>query len=457
MTSTRASTRTGTPPVPSAPHRPAWLSDLTPSLLAILGVAFVLRLSTILWLSDTVPFSDYFYYHMAGEQIAKDWTFFFDRTAAVDYGKFGWWPPIYPFVIGALYALFGVEHRVVVYLQVILGTLVCWLAYRIGRDVAGERVGRIAALLVAINPTYIFVTNLLASENVYVLLLAAGLALAVRLDAASPRRAWIVCGVTFALGALTRAIGLLVPAVVALWLRRRAPTRALWLRRSAWLLGACALTIAPWTLRNAIVVGSPAIVCFGGGLNFYFGHNEVRIGYRDLSQTPMAQLGDQVSIDAEGYRLGWQCIGRAPWNVLTRGAVKVRDLFGSAFYAPHSNSAILVPDGWQTDPVKGQIAAQMRAKQRAKNVYLDGVFTWLANLYSWAVLAGALTASTLLWRRLPDGMRLMTFLGLYWIVSHAVFWGQPRFRYPMELPLALLTAFVIAAPRTDMGRAARAR
>jgi hypothetical protein len=141
--------------------------------------------------------------------------------------------------------------------------------------------------------------------------------------------------------------------------------------------------------------------------------------------------------------------------VVPRGVVKVRDLFGTAFYAPHSNSAILVPDGWQTDPVKGQIAAQMRAKQRAKNVYLDGLFTWLANIYSGAVLVGGLVASTLLWRRLPDGMRLMTFLGLYWIVSHAVFWGQPRFRYPLEL--ALLTAFVIAAPRAVTGRAARPR
>jgi hypothetical protein len=311
----------------------------------------------------------------------------------------------------------------------------------------------VAALLVAINPTYVFVTNLLASENLYVLALAAGLALSVRLGATSSRRAWVVCGVTFALGALTRAIGLLVPAVVALWLRRRVPTRTQWLRGSAWMLGACALTIAPWTLRNAVVVGSPAIVCFGGGLNFYFGHNEVGVGYRDLSQTPMAHLGDQVSIDAEGYRLGWQCIAHQPWGVITRGVAKVRDLFGTAFYAPHSNSAIMMPDGWRTDPAKAQIAAQMRARQRAKNVYLDGLFTWLANLYSWAILAGGLVASTLLWRRLPDGMRLMTFLALYWIVSHAMFWGQPRFRYPVELPLALLAAFVIAVrPPADRAR-----
>ena len=87
---------------------------------------------------------------------------------------------MYPFSIGALYALFGVNHRIVVFFQVLLGTLVCALVYRLGCRLGGERTGRIAALLTALSPSYVFATNLLASENLFVLWLVLGLLLVTR-------------------------------------------------------------------------------------------------------------------------------------------------------------------------------------------------------------------------------------------------------------------------------------
>jgi hypothetical protein len=38
------------------------------SLVAVLLLALVLRLATVLWLSDTVPFSDGRYYHLAAQR-----------------------------------------------------------------------------------------------------------------------------------------------------------------------------------------------------------------------------------------------------------------------------------------------------------------------------------------------------------------------------------------------------
>jgi len=438
------------------------------AIVAILGLAFVLRLAAVLWLADTVPFSDYLYYHMAAQKIAADWRFFFDPTQVESYGKFGWWPPVYPFTLGALYALFGANHRLVAFLQVLLGTLVCWLVYRLGRRCAGERFGLVAAGLVAVSPTYIFTTNLLASENLYVVWLGLGLLVAMRAagenaevsDGAARReqaggapghrempdgaaRRWELAsaGALFGVGALTRAIGLLVPVVVVLWLRGRMAARRAWLTSAAWMLAGTAVVIAPWTLRNAVVVGSPALVCFGGGLNFYFGHNREGMGYRDLATTPMAQLTTQAEIDRMGYRLGLEYIAEQPLGLLARTGRKIAALFGPPGYAPHGNSAILLPDGWRTDPEKGRIAAEMRARQRAKNRWLDGVFTWLAAAHSYVLLAGALVA-VLRWRRLPPGLRLMGVLCLGWIGAHALFWAQPRFRYPMEIFLALLAAWV---------------
>ena len=41
----------------------------------------------------------------------------------------------------------------------------------------------------------------------------------------------------------------------------------------------------------------------------------------------------------------------------------------------------------------GEIAAALRARQRAKNVYLDGLYTQLANLPTGLLVAGALVAA----------------------------------------------------------------
>jgi Flp pilus assembly protein TadD len=430
-----------------------------PLLLAgVLALAFALRLAAVLWLSDTVPFSDGAYYHLAAQKMAADWKFPFERSQVEYYGKLGWWPPLYPAFLSLLYRLLGTHPRVVSYAQVVLGTLVVALVERIGRRAAGARVGLVAALLVAVDPTYVFLTNILASENLYVVWLAVGLLFAGRLlhdgelegksrtpggdsrgSIGGTRRDAVLAGVAFALGALTRAIGLLVPVIVAL-ASRTAASRRQWLMRSAWLVGASAIVIAPWTLRNTFVASSPALVCFGGGLNFYYGNNEVAIGYRDLAATPMAHLPTQAAIDRAGYELGLAYVARKPFTFFTHGAHKVIALFGSAGYAPHANSAILLPDGWQTDPVKGQQAAELRARQRAKNRWLDGPITQFANLHTALLVIGALLAC-LRWRRLPRALRLMVWICAYWILAHVVFWAQPRFRYPMEVPMALLTAF----------------
>ena len=248
----------------------------------------------------------------------------------------------------------------------------------------------------------------------------------------------------------------MVPVVAGLWLRSRTPSRRAWMTAAAVLLGACGAIIAPWTLRNALVVGEPAIVCFGGGLNFYFGHNAESIGYRDLSLTPMAKLTTQSDIDRTGYRLGLAHLAAEPLGFVTRGAHKVVSLCGVARYAQHDNSAIMLPEGWRTDPEAARSAEALRARQRAKNRLLDGPFTWLAAAHGWFLLAGVL-AATLRWREFGNEARLLVYLCLGWIGAHVLFWAQPRFRYPMEIFLILLAALAVSRMWTARQRTATGR
>jgi 4-amino-4-deoxy-L-arabinose transferase-like glycosyltransferase len=419
----------------------------------LVAIAFGARLGVVLWLSDTVPYTDFVLYHAAGAEIANDPSFLVDATVVRDFPQINWWPPGYPIFLSFIYSLTGADHRAAVLVQVLLGTVVCWLVYRIGVRAAGEPVGRVAGMAIALNPTYVFLTNQLASENVFLVWMALGLFIA-GLEAQGHRsRLWN--GIVFGLAALTRAIGLLLPLVVGLWLRSRlrssgAPSRGHASgRQLGWLLLGCAVVIAPWTLRNLVVAGAPALVCFGGGLNFYFGHNPDHIGYRNPSDTPLGTTRDPAAIDAQGYRLGLAYVAERPTHVLTDGARKVGALYAFPDYALHMNSGILIPDTRAHPELETEVQARLQ-RQRVRDRWLHGPLRVAARTYHVLLLLFGAAGLLFAFRRRahvdgfapgwPYEMRLAAWLVVAWTLAHVVFWAQPRFRVPLEIPLALLAA-----------------
>lgn len=394
-------------------------------LVWVLLIAFALRLVVVIVWHDTVPYSDYFYYHEAGRLQAGDAQFFFRAENVTRYAKLAWWPPGYPWFLGAIYAIAGPNSRAAVAVQVLLGTLVCGLVYAIGARAVSRHTGFLAALLVAVNPTYVFTTNLLASENLAVVWMALGLWLAAR--ATAPARSALLAGITFAAAALVRAVCAGAALVAALWMLHSSRARA------AQLAMAFLLALAPWTVRNAIVAGSPALVCFGGGFNFYLGHNAASPGYRDLTETPFSGMRDPAAVDRLGWKLGFQQIARDPLAVVTRSGRKLVALFAPATDVLHALSAVRPPGGTPSGA-----GARIRT-DRARDAFIRGPGTWLSALHTYVLLAGTI-AAVAAWRTLPAELRLHALVAIYWIVVHLVFWAQPRFRYPMEIPMALLCA-----------------
>ena len=394
-------------------------------LVWVLLIAFALRLVVAIVWRDTVPYSDYFYYHEAGRLQAIDAQFYFRAENLERYAKLAWWPPGYPWFLGAVYAIAGPSVHAAVAVQVLLGTFVCGLVYAIGARAVSRRTGILAALLVAVNPTYVFMTNLTASENLAVVWMTLGLWFAAR--ATAPARSAVLAGIAFAAAALVRAVCAGVTIVAGLWMLRSSRARA------GLLATAFLLALSPWAVRNAIVAGSPALVCFGGGLNFYFGHNAASPGYRELSETPFAGIRDPAAVDRLGWKLGLQHLGRDPLGLVTRSGRKLAALFAPSTDVLHALSAVQPPDG--APPGAG---ARIRT-DRARDAFIRGPATWLSALHTYVLLAGAI-AAVVAWHTLPGELRLHALVAVYWIVVHLVFWAQPRFRYPMEIPMALLCA-----------------
>src|SRR5439155_11107905 len=119
----------------------------------------------------------------------------------------------------------------------------------IARHVAGERAGIAAAAIAAVYPIFIGVDGALMSETLYGPLIAGSLLAALHLLDSPAVRTAAVLGGLIALAALTRTEALLLVPLLALPLAWRggAAGRP---RRIAATLGACALVLAPWVIRN---------------------------------------------------------------------------------------------------------------------------------------------------------------------------------------------------------------
>jgi hypothetical protein len=185
-------------------------------------------------------------------------------------------PPAWPFMLTGVSAVFGnggsptdlmaagfTAHRLAGCLVGSIGiVLVGLLGYRVG----GFRVAVIAAVITALSPTAIGVDGSTMSEALYgpVIALTLLAAFAVR----DRRSLWwaAALGAAIGLAALTRAEALLLVVVLGLpvaWAAGAARGRRTML--SAALVVACAVVLAPWTIRNFDAFDHPVVVSTNEG------------------------------------------------------------------------------------------------------------------------------------------------------------------------------------------------
>jgi 4-amino-4-deoxy-L-arabinose transferase-like glycosyltransferase len=193
------------------------------------------------------------------------------------------WPPGYPLLLGAVYAVFGPSLWVAKGLNVALATATCAMTFALGARLFGAGVGLAAAAAYAALPGDVFYAPLLLSEVPFTALVAAVLllfAVAVRRDRAP---VWLGLGLLLGAAALTRGAGSLLAAVplAAVWLGGGSLGRT---ARAALLIALGLLAVVlPWTLRNARVMGAPVAISTSVGMSFYYAHNELADGSETLA------------------------------------------------------------------------------------------------------------------------------------------------------------------------------
>ena len=172
-------------------------------------------------------------------------------------------PPAYPYFLAAVDLLDGQPSDLKAAAgpgrvsQAILGTLTVGLIGLVALEAFGGEAALVALVLAAVYPVLIETSAVLLAENLMIALVLAAVYCGLRLRRAAHPYRWIaLSGVLTGLAALTHqnALVLLPPLALAAWSSSR--TRATRTRGLAVLALATALTVAPWTIRNAVELRS---------------------------------------------------------------------------------------------------------------------------------------------------------------------------------------------------------
>jgi 4-amino-4-deoxy-L-arabinose transferase-like glycosyltransferase len=180
------------------------------------------------------------------------------------------WSPGAPLFYAGIYYLTGGVHEDLARVGVaLLGALMVLFVYLIGRRLGGPVVGVVAALLAAIYPTFIDNTEQFVSEPIAAFTLSAAvLGMFWARDRGRSVWAWLVPGLFLGATALTRPeylIFAVILGVLVLITAARDRGLRLGVAAAALFVGAFALVLAPWTIRNIVVLDRFVPVTTGGG------------------------------------------------------------------------------------------------------------------------------------------------------------------------------------------------
>lgn len=254
-------------------------------------LALILRLVPVL-LSVNLPIGldDMFHYDMLGRSIAAGNGYrwyaqedldliqsYVDLEPIGDYDPDGvltsFRAPGYPAFLAIIYTLSGMQWRFLVarLVQALLGATLAPMVYALARRLFPERQGaaKFAGLALACYPMLVIYPLALATENLFIPLITAGLLLLLRAGDSSRWQDYALAGIVFGAATLTRSVIFAFVGLAVLWAwfyvkeRRGALVFAL----------AAVLMVLPWTVRNTLLHGQFTFVENSLGYNLHMGYH----------------------------------------------------------------------------------------------------------------------------------------------------------------------------------------
>lgn len=248
----------------------------------------------------------------------------------LDYGRDLDRPPLYPHFLFANYFLFGSTHMLystVRFFQAILDSLTCVIISLTGKSLYNKNVGLFAGLGAALYPFFVIFTGEIMTETLFLFLFSSFTLFLFYLIDTSQKRYAVLSGMSLGLTILCRPTIIIIPPILIVWFLLWSPGTLFTRVKQVILTIACmVLVIAPWTLRNYLVLDKFIPVSTTGGFRFFMGNSEFAekeyLQDLDPTSTTWAKaiwVERQQNLDKPEswyYKRGWDYICTHPKNFL---------------------------------------------------------------------------------------------------------------------------------------------
>jgi len=194
-------------------------------------------------------------------------------------GPTAWVSPVFPYILGAVFKVFGtytLQSSIAIrILNVLFSAFTCYPIILLGTKLFGDSVGAIAGGIWAFLPMAISLPVTWAWDmSLAALMLTIALYLTYMVDDRQDAAAWTCYGFVWGFTALVNAAVVSVfPGCLLFALYRRKQRGTGWLRLGSFAMLAFALTISPWIIRNQMVFHGKVLFRSNFGLELWLGNN----------------------------------------------------------------------------------------------------------------------------------------------------------------------------------------
>ncbi len=450
-------------------------------VLGLLAGAFALRAAVVL-VFGAEPTWDGAFYHRGALSIAEGTGYSEPAVIGGQPGRAPWshYPVGYSAFLAAVYAVFGAGQAAAPLANAAVGALTAALAFLLAFELLGRRRAQIAGVMVGLHPGLVLYCALVMTEPLAGFLVLSTGYLARRFG--QRRFGGVISGVALAASAFVRPQSLLTGPLLLLMFR--GPWRQR-LAQTAITAVTCVALLAPWTVRNCVVLDGCALVSTNGGWNLAIGALSETGRFRALTpEDGCVGVDGPVAQDRCWGERGWLAIRQDPWGWLARIPDKLRHTYNHESFAV-AYLAEAKPSEWEKDhtwrvmnvmtslhhalmlaAALGTVARFSRRRWREQ----WGPIALLTAILVFGAYALSLPARPLFWVgvmipllgliRLPgappinDGLRYLFGLLALTSLTHMLFFGDDRYHLAISPVFCILAA---AALRRPEAKAAGAR
>ena len=166
--------------------------------LKIIIIAVIVRVFFTLLHPSVYPVTDMLGYNEAAISLLQDGEYRVKGVISANR------PPIYPYLLYAMYGVFGHSFLLVRLVQSIFGALSAWMLFLIGKDMFDRRIGTLAGLVYALYPASWAFSDQLLTESLFTLLMLTSVHFFMKIS--EDRNPWVIFSAGFfgGLSVLTR-------------------------------------------------------------------------------------------------------------------------------------------------------------------------------------------------------------------------------------------------------------